>query len=165
MIRDSTPALWAPDPLAAVVAYIDYIDDFRGDRGAAIDSAPIISFQTWRGSLGDVPVLVTVGNPLARKMLAERVHAAGGRFAPPCGITSPAARDVIMGEGHRDYGVRLSRRVDRHRPPRADHAARVDRRRMRDRRLHDDLSECARARSSPETRPRELRSLVAGRRR
>ena len=96
MIRDSTPALWAPDPLAAVVAYID---DFRGDCGAAIDGAPIISFQTWCGSLGNVPVLVTVGSPRARGMLAERVHAAGGRFAPPYGITSPAARNVIVGEG------------------------------------------------------------------
>jgi sugar O-acyltransferase (sialic acid O-acetyltransferase NeuD family) len=95
-IRDATPALWEPDPLATVVAYID---DFRGDRDEAIDGSPIISFETWRRSLGNVPVLVTVGSPQARRMLAKRVSVAGGRFASLFRIANPIARNVIAGEG------------------------------------------------------------------
>lgn len=96
MIRDVTPALWAPDPLATVVAYID---DFRGDYGDTIDGMPIISFDVWRCSMGSVPVFVTVGSPLARRALVERVRAAGGRFSPSYHIPTPIARNADVGEG------------------------------------------------------------------
>jgi len=95
-IRDATPALWGPDAVGVVAAYID---DFRGDRGEAIDGSPIVSFETWRVSLREVPVFVTVGSPPARRMLVERVCAVGGRFASLYRITSPIARDVIVGAG------------------------------------------------------------------
>jgi sugar O-acyltransferase (sialic acid O-acetyltransferase NeuD family) len=95
-VRDITPAMWAPDPVAVVVAYID---DFRGDCGEAIDGAPIISFQTWQTTLGDVPIFISVGKSSARRMLAERVSAAGGRFASLFRIANPIAPNVIVGEG------------------------------------------------------------------
>jgi len=73
--------------------------DFRGDQGEAIDGAPIVSFETWRDSLADVPVFISVGDPRARRVLAERVSAAGGRFASLYHATGPIAGDVLVGEG------------------------------------------------------------------
>ncbi len=95
-IRDTTPALWPPDPAGAVVAYIS---DFRGDRGEAIDGAPIVSFETWRDSMIDVPVFVAIGDPRARRELAGRISDGGGRFASLFRIGGPIARDVLIGEG------------------------------------------------------------------
>jgi sugar O-acyltransferase (sialic acid O-acetyltransferase NeuD family) len=95
-IRDTTPALWPPDPAGTVVAYIS---DFRGDQGEAIDGAPIVSFETWRTSLIDAPVFVAIGSPQARRELAERISDGGGRFASLFRIGGPIAQDVLIGEG------------------------------------------------------------------
>jgi sugar O-acyltransferase (sialic acid O-acetyltransferase NeuD family) len=88
--------LWAPEPLADVVAYID---DSRGDQGDVIDGLRIITFDTWRNSLGHMPVFVAVGNPSMRRTLVERVSAAGGGFASFYGSIPPMARGVVVGEG------------------------------------------------------------------
>jgi len=65
-------------PLCEVVAYID---DFAGGKGLDHDGAPIILFDEWREKFLDLPVFVGVAGPKAKRLLAERVTAAGGRFA------------------------------------------------------------------------------------
>jgi hypothetical protein len=97
-IRDATPALWMPGELARVVAYID---DFRGDRAEAHDGAPIISFETWRTTLMGAPVLITVGDPRARRMLAERISAAGGPLRPSAAL--PRQLLVMLLSGKAPY--------------------------------------------------------------
>jgi len=85
-----------PVPLATVVSYID---DFRGDEGLAIADAPVISFATWRETLVDVPVFVTVGDPDQRKELVGRVSRAGGRLSPSFLAAARVANDVVYGKG------------------------------------------------------------------
>jgi sugar O-acyltransferase (sialic acid O-acetyltransferase NeuD family) len=62
--------------LAQVIAFID---DFRGDQGLSIQGRPIISFETWRGRFLEHPCVMGLGNPVAKRRLAERVVDAGGR--------------------------------------------------------------------------------------
>jgi len=95
-VRDSVEVFWKPNPLASIVAYID---DFRGDRGESIDGAPIISFETWRSSLRDCPVFLSLGDPQAKRTLAERIRAAGGRFPSFYERSAPAACRGTVGEG------------------------------------------------------------------
>ena len=85
---------WVPEPLATVVAYID---DVRGDDGLAIGLAPVISLHTWAASYRDVPIFITIGNPAARRKLAERVQAAGGCFSSFYRIAGLVARDIVVG--------------------------------------------------------------------
>lgn len=59
---------------------ISYIDDFRGGLGHVLDGSPIISFDEWRDKLSDVPCLIAVGDPAARRRLAAKVSACGGSF-------------------------------------------------------------------------------------
>ena len=96
-VRDSVEVFWKPDPIASVVAYID---DFRGDLGESIDGAPIISFETWRASLLDCPVFLSLGDPQAKRALAQRISAAGGRFPSFYERSAPdACRGATVGEG------------------------------------------------------------------
>lgn len=85
---------WVPEPLATVVAYID---DVRGDNGSSIGTAPVISFDTWATRHRDTPIFVTIGDPIGRRKLVERISAAGGRFSSFYRNAGPVARDVIVG--------------------------------------------------------------------
>jgi len=58
-----------------------YIDDFRGGSGQRLNDVPIISFDEWKNKFLDLPCFVTVGDPKARRRLAESVVRAGGNFA------------------------------------------------------------------------------------
>ncbi len=64
------------EDLFAVAAYID---DYRGDKGEMIGDAPVISFAKWQTDYSTLPCLPAVGDPAARRRLAERVAAAGGQ--------------------------------------------------------------------------------------
>jgi hypothetical protein len=69
---------YAVSPLYEVVAYID---DFVGDTGNTLDGRPIIKFETWEKEYRHIPIIVSVGDPSARKMMTQRVQASGGEFA------------------------------------------------------------------------------------
>ncbi len=81
-------------PLYEVVAYID---DFRGDAGMVLDGAPVIAFETWRRELRDVPCLITVGDPGARRTIARRLLDAGA--ALPAVYDRDEVGDVSVGAG------------------------------------------------------------------
>jgi sugar O-acyltransferase (sialic acid O-acetyltransferase NeuD family) len=86
----------ADQRMAQVVAFID---DFRGDRGHRIADRPVISLQAWRTELPNHPCLIAVGDPMARRRIAERVTAAGGRFHYPHDSSLPGLSDVAIGIG------------------------------------------------------------------
>jgi sugar O-acyltransferase (sialic acid O-acetyltransferase NeuD family) len=97
---------------------VAYIDDFRGDQGLNIDGAPIILFSTWRVHFAHLAVLVSVGNPAARRGLAGRIAEAGGRFATayhPVGSISPSidvgAGTIIAGQVYAGPYVTLGQHV------------------------------------------------------
>jgi serine acetyltransferase len=76
---------------------VAYIDDFRGDRGMVLDGAPVIAFETWRRELRDVPCLITIGAPTARRTIAQRLLDAGG--ALPAVYDRDEVGDVVVGAG------------------------------------------------------------------
>jgi sugar O-acyltransferase (sialic acid O-acetyltransferase NeuD family) len=76
---------------------VAYIDDFAA--GGAVAGVPVIGFEEWRARFRDVPVIVTIGEPGARRTLAERIVAAGGVFASMCGDWPSIAADFTYGEG------------------------------------------------------------------
>ena len=86
---------WLPEPVARIVGYID---DVRGD-GSHIGKVPVMSFATWVATLREISVFVTLGKPSDKRMLVERVTAAGGRFASFYRIGGPISRDIVVGEG------------------------------------------------------------------
>jgi acetyltransferase-like isoleucine patch superfamily enzyme len=59
------------EPLYDVVAYVD---DYRGDAGVVLDGCPVISFPAWQERFTGVPGLITLGDPGARRTIAERLH-------------------------------------------------------------------------------------------
>jgi sugar O-acyltransferase (sialic acid O-acetyltransferase NeuD family) len=67
-----------PQPLCEPAAYID---DFRGGSGQRLNDIPIISFDEWKSDFLDLPCFVTVGDPKARRRLADSILRAGGSFA------------------------------------------------------------------------------------
>ena len=66
-------------PLCEVVAYID---DFRGEQGLTLDEVPIISFDRWRREFVYLGCFIAVGDPRARRRLAQRISSHGGFFVP-----------------------------------------------------------------------------------
>jgi sugar O-acyltransferase (sialic acid O-acetyltransferase NeuD family) len=68
---------FAPIRVCDVVAFID---DYRGGQGLELHGTPIVSFSHWRERLLAFPCFVAVADPSARRQLAEKVLAAGGRF-------------------------------------------------------------------------------------
>lgn len=64
---------------AGLAEVIAFIDDFRGDQGLRIRDRPIISFETWRDRFIRHPCVLALGNPAAKRRLAERIGDAGGR--------------------------------------------------------------------------------------
>lgn len=83
-------------PLCEIVAYID---DFRGGRGELLDGAPIISFEEWRSRFGNVSCFISVGDPSARRRLAEKMQACGGSFSRLFESEETALPHVKMGVG------------------------------------------------------------------
>ena len=83
LLRDS-----AGEPLFDIRAFVD---DFTGGRGETRDGVPVVSFSHWERTYRDLPMLVAVGAPLARRTLVARVTAAGGRFAT---CVDPASFDA-----------------------------------------------------------------------
>ncbi len=78
---------------------VAHIDDAIGDTGQTLAELPIISFETWRSHYREHACIVGVSDCAARRRLADRVAAAGGRFLtawPPSGTVS---RRSTMGEG------------------------------------------------------------------
>jgi sugar O-acyltransferase (sialic acid O-acetyltransferase NeuD family) len=63
---------------AGLAQVIAFIDDFRGDQGLLIHDRPIISFEAWRDRFIGHPCVLALGNPTAKRRLAERIVAAGG---------------------------------------------------------------------------------------
>ncbi len=94
MLRDLMRRPQTLEPLYAVVAYID---DFRGGDGVSIDGAPIVSFARWQRELRDVPCLVTVGDPQARRAIAARLREAGALL--PAVYDREELGDVTVDEG------------------------------------------------------------------
>ncbi len=76
---------------------VGYIDDFQ--PGGTIDGAPVVDFAQWRARWLDVPVMITIGEPGARRVLAEKIEAAGGRFVSIVGDWPSIADDFVYGEG------------------------------------------------------------------
>ena len=94
LLRDYASDTRAPYRVVA------YIDDFRGGQGVSLSGVPIVTFETWRETMRDVPCLVTVGEPDNRRRLAGRLESAGGR---PCKPIYPRggwiADDLSIEEG------------------------------------------------------------------
>jgi len=82
--------------LAHVVAFID---DFRGDQGHLLADKPVLSLQTWRASFPNHACLIAVGDPAAKRRLAERVAAAGGLFLCLYDMPGQYFIDVAIGIG------------------------------------------------------------------
>jgi sugar O-acyltransferase (sialic acid O-acetyltransferase NeuD family) len=82
--------------LFAVAAYID---DFRGDGGEMIGDAPVISFATWQTEYSTLPCLPAVGDPAARRKLAARVAAAGGRTCAAYRIQGAISPHITVQDG------------------------------------------------------------------
>jgi sugar O-acyltransferase (sialic acid O-acetyltransferase NeuD family) len=82
--------------LAEVVAFID---DFRGEEGLRLRDTPIISFEAWHDRLPDHPCVVAIGDPAAKRQLAEKIAGAGGRSC--CLHDAPGHRfhEVAIGPG------------------------------------------------------------------
>jgi sugar O-acyltransferase (sialic acid O-acetyltransferase NeuD family) len=76
---------------------VAYIDDYQ--HGGEIDGAPVVDLAGWRAKWVDVPVLITIGDPRARRVLAEMIEAAGGRFVSIIGDWPSIADDFIYGDG------------------------------------------------------------------
>lgn len=87
---------WPSGPLAHVVAYID---DVHGDEGLVVGEAPVMTFAAWAAEPRDIPVFVTLGDPRNRRMLVERVVAAGGHFGSYYERGGAIARDLAVGTG------------------------------------------------------------------
>ena len=56
------------------------IDEMRGHEGGSVGGIPVIGFNQWRSRYLGVPCLITVGSPSARRLVAQRLAEAGGRF-------------------------------------------------------------------------------------
>ena len=78
---------------------VAYIDDFRGDRGDAIDGVPVINFDRWAAEFRALTCMVTVGDPAARRRLAARVTDAGGRVGTVCQKTGSISPRTVVGAG------------------------------------------------------------------
>ena len=76
---------------------IAYIDDIAAP--GEVQGVPVISFETWAETLAEVPVLISIGMPAARRRLAERIAAAGGRFVTLFERVPPIASDFDAGDG------------------------------------------------------------------
>lgn len=76
---------------------VAYIDDHH--PGGELAGAPVVTFDEWQVRFREIPVIVTIGEPRARRALAERIEAAGGRFASMCGDWPSIAADFTYGEG------------------------------------------------------------------
>lgn len=78
---------------------VAYIDDFRGDRGEAIDGVPVIGFERWADEFRALACMIVVADPAARRRLAARVVAAGGRVGAACQKTGPISPRTVIGDG------------------------------------------------------------------
>jgi sugar O-acyltransferase (sialic acid O-acetyltransferase NeuD family) len=88
--------IMAEQHLAHVAAFID---DFRGDQGHRLAGKPVISLQTWRSEFPTHACLIAIGDPTAKRRIAERVAAAGGVFYDPHGSSVRGFVDVTIGMG------------------------------------------------------------------
>ena len=75
-----------------------YIDD-AAPCSTAADGVKIINFETWATEMHDVPVMVTIGSPLHRRRMVQRIEQAGGHFESMIGECPSIARDFSFGEG------------------------------------------------------------------
>jgi len=84
------------EPLVDVIAYVD---DVAGDTGIDVDGVPVVAFDTWRDRFAALPVFVTLGDPVARRRVAERVADAGGFFSDFRDRTTSLPASCRMGRG------------------------------------------------------------------
>ena len=90
-------SLWSSGvPLCEVVGYID---DFRGDDSISIDGVPVMTLEKWRKRLPDVPCMIAIGDPHARRRLVARVKSAGGSFCSVYDSNGWISPDITVGEG------------------------------------------------------------------
>ncbi len=78
---------------------VAYIDDYRTAENAHTDGVPVIGFEQWRDEFRDIPIVITIGDPRARRKLAAKIEAAGGIFASMVGDWPSIASDFRHGEG------------------------------------------------------------------
>lgn len=69
---------YTTSPLFQVAAFID---DFAPGQFDTRHQAPVIAFDDWKRDYRDAACFIALGDPVARRRLAERVEEAGGRFA------------------------------------------------------------------------------------
>ncbi|MGC9270413.1 hypothetical protein [Acidiphilium sp.] len=93
-VREQIERVFAPRGHRIVA----YIDDFAA-AGQCVGDVPVIGFERWRDAFRDVPVIVTIGDPRARRDLVDRIAAAGGKFGSMCGDWPSIAADFTYGEG------------------------------------------------------------------
>ena len=93
-LRDVMRRAETLEPIFDVVAYID---DYRGDRGDVLEGSPVITFDRWLAEFASVPCFVTLGDPVARRTVAERLRAAGATF--PAIYDASELRGIPIGEG------------------------------------------------------------------
>ena len=75
-----------------------YIDD-AAPGGTAADGVRVVDFETWAAEMHDIPVMVTLGAPLHRRRIVQRIEQVGGRFESMIGDWPSIARDFSFGEG------------------------------------------------------------------
>ena len=84
---------------APFVEPVAYVDDFIGDSGVEVDGEPVVSFATWHARYRRFPVFVTLGDPVARRRIVERLSEAGAFFSDFSDRTSSLPRSGTMGRG------------------------------------------------------------------
>lgn len=83
-------------PLFRIAAFID---DFNPGLFDERHQAPVIGFQDWERDFRDLSIFVSVGDPQARRRLAERIEQSGGHFAKLLGPEPNIDSSLSVGDG------------------------------------------------------------------
>jgi len=81
------------------VRILAYIDDFAGDQGHETNATPIITLATWREKFPHAACLISLGDPAARRRLADRAEAAGGSLCAPIHLPASLSSHVTLAPG------------------------------------------------------------------
>lgn len=78
--------------------FVGYIED-GSPEGRVVQGAPVHSWECFRDTCGDAMVVIGVGDPRARRMLAEKCAAAGYLFAALSHRGVEMSDSVVCGAG------------------------------------------------------------------
>jgi sugar O-acyltransferase (sialic acid O-acetyltransferase NeuD family) len=81
------------------VRILAYIDDFAGGQGHEIAAAPIITLPAWREKFPHAACLISLGDPAARRRLADRAQAAGGALCEPLFLPASLSSHITLAPG------------------------------------------------------------------